>query len=298
MDSASVRSAASALIVELSVAMHGGRSPGLKKRAEGFRQKPVSRDDDPPGLWRGGAFGLAMTTTVIDTHRLTKAYGRAEAVRDLTISLPPRCVVGLLGPNGAGKTTLLRMLLGLSRPTSGSARVLGEPIERPERYLARVGAVLDAPSFHPAVPARRALRSLAALGALDEARVDEVLRFVGLRARAEERVGAFSLGMRQRLALAAALLPDPELLILDEPTNGLDPVGIHELRGLVRQLADEGCSIVVSSHLVHEVERTCDHIVVLRGGRLAFAGRCGDLATTRGGSIEAAVLGLLQGVPA
>jgi ABC-2 type transport system ATP-binding protein len=236
-------------------------------------------------------------TAILETDRLTKTYGSADAVRDLTFSLPAGRVVGLLGPNGAGKTTLLRMLLGLARPTSGAARVLGEPIERPERYLPRVGAALDGPAFHPGLTGRRALRSLATLGGLDEARVDETLRLVGLdAARADQRLGGYSLGMRQRLALAAALLPDPELLVLDEPTNGLDPVGIHELRALLRDLARrEGRSILVSTHLVHEVELACDHVVVLRAGRLAFAGEPADLAAARGGgSVERAVLGLLR----
>ena len=195
----------------------------------------------------------------------------------LTLDLPAGGVIGLVGPNGAGKSTLIRMLIGLIRPTSGSASVLGEPVSAPARYAARVGALIESPAFVPGLSARANLTSLARLRKLPVARVDEVLSVVGLAGRDREPVSRFSLGMKQRLGIAMALLPDPELLVLDEPTNGLDPAGIVEIRVLLQGLAQAGRTVLVSSHLLAEIEAACDHVVVIRSGSALFAGPMAEL---------------------
>jgi ABC-2 type transport system ATP-binding protein len=211
----------------------------------------------------------------ISTTGLRREFGSAVAVRDLTLELPKGRVVGLVGPNGSGKSTLIRMLLGLVRPTAGSATVLGHSIE--ERDTPSVGALVENPAFVPALTAKKNLQSLARLAGIATSRVDEVLRIVGLQGRENEPVRRFSLGMKQRLGIALALLNDPQLLILDEPTNGLDPSGIVEIRSLLERLATEGRTIVVSSHLLSEIETICDHIVVIRFGELMFAGPLAEL---------------------
>lgn len=213
----------------------------------------------------------------VTTHGLTRRFGDVIAVDDLTLDLPDAGVVGLVGPNGSGKSTLIRMLLGLVAPSAGEATVLGHPVTRPWEYAPRVGALVEGPAFVPALSARRNLASLARLRGLGDARVGEVLDRVGLTGRDDEPVRRFSLGMEQRLGIAAALLPDPDLLILDEPTNGLDPAGIVEIRGLLRSLAAEGRTVVVSSHLLSEIEAACDALVVIRFGRLMFAGPVAEL---------------------
>jgi ABC-2 type transport system ATP-binding protein len=207
----------------------------------------------------------------IVTDRLTKRYEQRVAVDALSIEIPDGVIAGFVGPNGAGKTTSMRMLLGLIRPTAGTGEVLGAPFGDP-KALERVGALIESPAFHPAMSARRNLRVLATLGALPTSRIDEVLEIVELADRADEAVHTFSLGMRQRLAFAAALLPRPRLLLLDEPTNGLDPPGIHEMRTFLRQTAAAGCTILVSSHLLAELEQVCDWLVVLERGQLVFQG--------------------------
>ena len=219
---------------------------------------------------------------VITTSALTRRYGPIRAVDDLSLDIPDGGVVGLVGPNGAGKSTLIRMLLGLIRPTSGSATVLGQPISSPARYASRVGALVESPAFVPGLSARANLASLAHLRELPAARVDEVLAIVGLDGRDREPVSRFSLGMKQRLGIAMALLPDPELLVLDEPTNGLDPAGIVEIRVLLQALARAGRTVLVSSHLLAEIEAACDHVVVIRSGSLLFSGPLAELmARTR-----------------
>jgi ABC-2 type transport system ATP-binding protein len=219
---------------------------------------------------------------VVATSGLTRCFGAVTAVDHLTVDLPEGGVIGLLGPNGAGKSTLIRMLLGLVLPTEGEATVLGASIRSPERYAARVGALVEGPAFVPGLSARANLRSVAELRGLPSSRVGEVLEVVGLAGRDREPVRNFSLGMKQRLGIALALLPDPELLVLDEPTNGLDPAGIVEIRGLLRSLGREGRTVLVSSHLLAEVEAMCDHAVVIRLGRMLFAGpMTGLLARTR-----------------
>jgi ABC-2 type transport system ATP-binding protein len=215
-----------------------------------------------------------MTTrqTVLSTDRLTKRFGARVAVDALTVDLPRGAVVGFIGPNGAGKTTTMAMLLGLVRPTSGDGAVLGESIRRPERYLHRVGALLEGPALWPALTGAENLRMLARLGGHDERQAPGLLDLVGLADRGDDRFGRYSLGMKQRLGVAAALLGQPELLILDEPTNGLDPAGISEMRDLVARVAAEERTVLVSSHLLTELEQVCDWLVVVDHGRLVHAG--------------------------
>jgi ABC-2 type transport system ATP-binding protein len=205
---------------------------------------------------------------VISIEGLTKRFDEVVAVDDLSFEVNYGTVVGFLGPNGAGKTTTLRTLLGLVTPTRGSARIDGKPYRELPDPVRQVGAVLEASSFHPGRSARNHLRVVATAAGLPLARADEVLAQVGLSEAARRRVGGFSLGMRQRLGLATALLGDPQVLILDEPANGLDPEGVHWLRGFLRQLADQGRTVLVSSHVLAEVAQTVDQVVIIAGGRL------------------------------
>ena len=204
----------------------------------------------------------------ISVQGLTKRFGDVLAVDQLDFGVDPGTVTGFLGPNGAGKTTTLRMLLGLVAPTSGTATIGGRPYRELADPARRVGAVLEASGFHPGRTARDHLRVLVTAAGLAPGRVDEVLEQSGLAAAGRRRVGGFSLGMRQRLGLAAALLGDPEVLILDEPANGLDPEGVRWLRGLVRGLADQGRTVLVSSHALAEVAQTVDQVVIIDRGRL------------------------------
>jgi ABC-2 type transport system ATP-binding protein len=220
--------------------------------------------------------------SVITTDRLTRRFGPVIAVNQLDLQLPTAGVIGVVGPNGSGKSTLIRMLLGLIEPTAGSATVLGSSIDRPGAYAHDVGALIEAPAFLAGLSARRNLLSLARLRGLPSSRVDEVLEIVGLLGREREPVKTYSLGMKQRLGIAAALLPDPSVLILDEPTNGLDPAGIVEIRSLLQRLGQSGRTVIVSSHLLAEIEAACDHVVVIRFGELVFSGPTTELmARTR-----------------
>ena len=208
-------------------------------------------------------------TAAVETRGLTKAYGGLLAVDDLDLHVRPGEVFGFLGPNGAGKTTTLRMLLGLVRPTAGSIRILGaEPgAGRAERH-AGVGALVEGPAFYPFLSGRDNLRALAAHARVPRTRVGAVLELVGLADRAKDRCHTYSLGMKQRLGLAAALLKSPELLVLDEPTNGLDPSGMADMRATIRDLAGDGCTVLLSSHLLGEVRQICDRVGVISRGRL------------------------------
>ena len=223
---------------------------------------------------------------IIRTNKLTRRFGHVVAVQELDLEVARGGVVGLVGPNGSGKSTLIRLLLGLIKPTSGSALVFDAPISHPRAYAARIGALIESPAFVPSLSARANLRSLARLRGISNARVDEVLETVGLLERSTEPAKRFSLGMKQRLGIAAALLPDPELLVLDEPTNGLDPAGMVEIRTLLRRLGDEGRTVVVSSHLLSEVEAACDSLAVIRYGELLFSGPLVELVTEAGECIE------------
>jgi ABC-2 type transport system ATP-binding protein len=205
---------------------------------------------------------------VIELAGLTKEYGTRVAVDDLTVTVHPGRVTGFLGPNGSGKTTTMRCVLGLTRPTAGTATVLGRPYRELARPMHRVGALIDPRARHPGRTAYRHLLGLAQSNGLPRARVDEVIDLVGLESVADDRVRGFSLGMGQRLGIAAALLGDPDVLLLDEPVNGLDPEGIRWVRELLRALAADGRTVLVSSHLMSEMEDTAEHLVVLGRGRL------------------------------
>jgi ABC-2 type transport system ATP-binding protein len=213
----------------------------------------------------------------ISVSGLTKRFGSLTAVDDLTVDIPTGGVVGLLGPNGSGKSTTIRMLLSLITPTSGTATVLGHPINDPAAFLPRVGALIESPTMYPKLSAERNLRSLARLAGVSDGRVAEVLHIVGLTGREQDPFGDYSLGMKQRLGIAAALLRDPELLILDEPTNGLDPAGIVEIRDLLVGLGRQGRTVVVSSHLLAEIQAACDRLVIIQRGRLVFEGPLHEL---------------------
>jgi ABC-2 type transport system ATP-binding protein len=223
----------------------------------------------------------AQGQAVIQTAGLTKRFGDRVAIAPLDFQIPGGCAFGLLGPNGAGKTTLIRMVLGLIPATSGEITLLGHqmPVSR-AAALAGVGAIVEEPRFHPYLTGRENLRVAAAVrnrGATG--RIDAVLGRVGLSDRADDKVGSYSLGMRQRLGIGRCLLSDPRLLILDEPMNGLDPAGILEMRGMIRSLVDEGRSVVLSSHLLDEVEKTCDALAIIDRGELIAAGTMSEIAS-------------------
>lgn len=209
-----------------------------------------------------------MTGLSIEAHDLRKRYGPTSAVDGLTFTVRPGLVTGFVGPNGAGKSTTMRMVMGLDAPDGGTALVGGRPYASLREPLKVVGALLDAEAVHPGRRARSHLLWLARYNGLPARRVDEVLELVGLASAARRRAGGFSLGMRQRLGIAAALLGDPPVLILDEPVNGLDPEGIQWIRGFLRSLAAEGRTVLVSSHLMSELEDTADHVIVIGRGRL------------------------------
>jgi len=218
----------------------------------------------------------------VETSALTTRFGTRVAVDAVDLRVPAATAFGFLGPNGAGKTTLIRTLLGLTRPTSGSWRMLGRPMPQ-ERSIAlrRVGAIVEEPRFHPHLTGRENLRIIAAARepAADD-RIPGALARVGLTARADERVGKYSMGMRQRLGVARCLLADPLLLILDEPMNGLDPAGIQEFREMVANLVQEDRTVFLSSHLLDEVEKTCDQVAIIDRGRILMQGSVADIART------------------
>ncbi len=223
---------------------------------------------------------------VITFEGLTKTFGEVNAVDDLTISVQPGRVTGFLGPNGAGKTTSLRMLLGLVEPTSGHATIGGRRYADIDQPARAVGAALEAASFHPGRSGRDHLRVYAPQVGVSTARCDEVLALVGMTEAAGRRVGGYSLGMRQRLALATTLLGDPPVLVLDEPSNGLDPAGIAWLRVFLRHLAAEGRTVLVSSHVLSEVQQTVDDVVIIADGRLVHASALTDLVALADRSVD------------
>jgi ABC-2 type transport system ATP-binding protein len=205
---------------------------------------------------------------VIEVEHLTKRYGRTLAVEDLSFTVAPGTITGFLGPNGAGKSTTLRTILGLVHPTAGRTAVLGKPYRELDRPAQRVGAVLETFDAHPGRSGRNHLRVFAVAAGIQRSRVDDVLALVDLAGAGRRRVKGYSLGMRQRLGLAAALLGDPEVLVLDEPANGLDPQGIRWLRDFLRSLAAQGRTILVSSHVLAEIAQTVDNVVIIHRGRL------------------------------
>ena len=231
---------------------------------------------------------------VVSCRELTKHYGDLVAIDGITFSLHPGTVTGFLGPNGAGKTTTLRLLLGLAEPSGGEALIFGRRYRELEQPIRRVGAVLESTDFHPSRSGRDHLRTLALAAELPLSRVEEVLKQVDLGAAADRRVKSYSLGMRQRLGLAASLLGDPELLVLDEPANGLDPAGVHWLRGFLQTLAAQGRTVLISSHLLAEVAQTVDQILIIDRGRLLAGGRLDDIAGN-GRTLEEVYLELTAG---
>ena len=223
---------------------------------------------------------------MIEVDHLTKRFRNTLAVDDLSFNVREGSITGFLGPNGAGKTTTLRVVLGLVRPTSGSALVLGRPYRALDTPSGQVGAVLEASSFHPGRSGRNHLRVVGAASGLPRSRVDEVLEIVGLSGDAGRRVGGYSLGMRQRLSLAAALLGDPRVFVLDEPANGLDPQGIRWLRELLQSLAREGRTILISSHVLAEVEQIADEVVIIHRGKFVEHATTAELAARAAGGIR------------
>jgi ABC-2 type transport system ATP-binding protein len=233
----------------------------------------------------------ALAQTILSMVGLTKRYGHFAAVDDLTFSLQPGTVTGFLGPNGAGKTTTLRLLLGLAEPTSGVALVFGRRYNEIERPARLVGAVLESSDFHPGRSGRDHLRVLAVTSDIEPGRVDHVLDLVGLSDAATRPVKTYSLGMRQRLGLAGALLGDPQLLVLDEPANGLDPAGVRWLRSVLRSFADGGGTVLVSSHVLAEVAQSVERVIIIDRGRLVADAAVGELARN-GQTLEDAYLAL------
>ncbi|GAA3772930.1 ATP-binding cassette domain-containing protein [Streptomyces chiangmaiensis] len=216
----------------------------------------------------------------IEVRGLTKQFQSLKAVDDLSFTVEAGSVTGFLGPNGAGKTTTLRMILGLITPDAGTATIGGHPYTALPAPAREVGAALEATGFHPARSGRDHLRVLCTVGGFPPSRADAMLDMVGLTAAARRPVGGYSLGMRQRLALAAALLGDPKVLLLDEPANGLDPQGIAWIRQFLRSLADEGRTVLVSSHVLSEMQQLVDHVVIINKGRAVHQGRLADLSAT------------------
>src|ERR1700722_9357634 len=228
----------------------------------------------PPSL-----SSMTTTTNIIETRGLRKNFGNRPAVIDLDLTVPRGCAFGFLGHNGAGKTTLIRMLLGLTQPDAGTMSMLGHPLPQDRAAaLARVGAIVEEPNFHKHLTGRENMRVLAAArGPETFAGIDGALRRVGLLDRADDRVKTYSQGMRQRLGVARCLMADPELLILDEPMNGLDPGGIQEFRTMIRELVGEGRTVFLSSDLLDEVEKACDYVAVIDRGRMIAQGPISEL---------------------
>jgi ABC-2 type transport system ATP-binding protein len=225
-------------------------------------------------------------TAVVKAESLTKRFGEVVAVTDLSFVLEAGTITGFLGPNGAGKTTTLRMVLGLATPTSGRALVFGSLYAELEHPALRIGAVLEATDFHPGRSGRDHLRMLGHAVDVPDSRVDEVLSLVELGGAARRHVKGYSLGMRQRLGLAAALLGDPELLILDEPANGLDPEGVHWLRDFLRRFASDGRTVLLSSHVLAEVAQTVDQVLIISRGRLVVESSLAELTARAGGAVR------------
>jgi ABC-2 type transport system ATP-binding protein len=230
----------------------------------------------------------------IEVRNLTKRYGDITAVEGLSFTVRPGTITGFLGPNGAGKSTTLRMILGLDHPDSGSATIGGRPYSELQNPLREVGAMLEAKGFHPGRSARSHLAALAASNNIPDSRVTEVLKLTGLTSVAKRRAGKFSLGMAQRLGIAAALLGDPGVIILDEPVNGLDPEGIRWIRTLLHSMAAEGRTVLISSHLISEVALTAVDLIVIGQGHLLANTTVAQL-TARSGSLEEAFFGLTEG---
>lgn len=225
---------------------------------------------------------------MIELRQVAKAFGSRRAIDDVSLTVPEGTCFGFLGPNGAGKTTLIRMILGLARPTAGTILVRGHSIaDAPREALAQVGGIVEEPIFYPYLSGRRNLDLWARVEGPDaQARIGASLERVGLAARADDPVKSYSMGMRQRLGVARALLPDPELLVLDEPSNGLDPEGIAEFRQMIRTFVEEGRTVFISSHLLDEIQKICDEVAIVRDGRVIAEGPVGEVVEGRRGGIR------------
>ncbi len=262
-------------------------APGARPPAPRGQAGAVTRTHEPPQP--AAAEAVPGAPAAVATRGLTKRFATGQvAVDGLDLHVPRGAVFGFLGPNGSGKTTTIRMLLGLVRPTAGTVHLLGEPMpDAAARVLPRVGALVEGPAFHPYLSGRANLGRVDAADATTDPRtrarrVEEALERVGLRAAGDKRYRQYSLGMKQRLGLAAALLRPRDLLVLDEPTNGLDPQGTREVRHLVRELADGGATVLVSSHLLAEIEQVCTHVGIMGRGRLLLQGPRAELTARRG----------------
>jgi len=266
--------------------------PRSRQEAPSPGPQPPSAGQEPPSPAPAPARRAPVSSQhpngwAVETHGLNKRFGATVAVDGVELLVPRGSAFGYLGPNGAGKTTLIRTLLGLTRADGGTMSLLGTPVpaER-SRALARVGAIVDEPRFHPHLTGRDNLRLLAAARGGDaDQRIAPSLARVGLTERAGDKVAAYSMGMRQRLGVAACLLADPELLILDEPMNGLDPAGMHEMRAMIASLAAEGRTVVLSSHLLDEVQRTCDAVAIVDHGRVIRQGSIDELIRGAGAAV-------------
>jgi ABC-2 type transport system ATP-binding protein len=275
--------------------LKGDARPRPAPRPEEPTDRAPHRGDQRPAS-AAGAVGLSRTVTrasvitpqggwAVETHGLAKRFGATVALDDVDLLVPRGSAFGYLGPNGAGKTTLIRTLLGLTRADGGTMSLLGMPLPaKRSQALARIGAIVDEPRFHPHLTGRENLLLLAAArGGEAKARIAPSLARVGLAERADRKVASYSLGMRQRLGVASCLLGDPELLILDEPMNGLDPAGMQEMRAMIASFVDEGRTVVLSSHLLDEVERTCDAVAIVERGRIVHQGPLAELVAEAGG---------------
>ena len=246
------------------------------------------RDGAPPGEARSSAAGLPAPSpaAVVHADSLTKRFGGVVAVDGLSFELEQGTITGFLGPNGAGKTTTLRMMLGLAAPSSGRALVFGEPYAQLAQPSRRIGAALESTDFHPGRSGRDHLRMLAQAGGIGRSRVEDVLKLVELQDAAGRRVKTYSLGMRQRLGLAATLLGDPELLILDEPANGLDPGGVRWLRDFLRDFAADRRTVLISSHVLAEVAQTVDQVLIINRGKLVVESSLAELTNRAAGAVR------------
>lgn len=262
MDSTDDIKSADSVRSSMGVAM-GGPSAGSSQRTDGIAVVPGSYDTD-----YGGASASGL---ILSTEGLTKAYGRQIAVSKVSLHVPQGSVYGLLGPNGAGKSTILKCLTGMSRPTGGHIQVFGHTWQRRDLY--DIGSLIEEPPVYPNLTAPENLRVRTTLLGLPETRIEEVLSTVGLTNVGNKRAGQFSMGMKQRLGIALALLNRPKLLILDEPTNGLDPLGIEELRGMIKGFPAQGMTVIVSSHILSEVAQMADYVGIIAAGRLAYENR-------------------------
>ena len=263
------------------------RTPRTRKAAEPVAVAPAPARAEPPRAPNRPAPAPAAAPPkpvgppVIVANDLVKRFSNdVVAVNHLSFDVTAGSVVGFVGPNGSGKTTTIRLLLGLIKPTSGTGTVLGHSIQHPERYLPDIGPLIEEPAFYPNLSGRKNLLVQCRLRGIPADRIGPALAAVGLEEAADRTAGTYSLGMRKRLAIAGALIPNPKLLILDEPANGLDPMGIRDVRQLLRHLADQGRTVFVSSHLLSEVEQACDSVVVIQKGRMVFQGPLDELLAT------------------